>query len=76
MSNAINRCAHEVQGALEQARRARYARRRRAEQRKSLDPVDRGAWTDGLEQPRNDVDLHVVIAQGTDELEHLLVSIL
>ena len=65
----------DVETPLEEPRRPRHPARGQAEQRKPFDRVDPDLRADGLEEPRHQVDLHVVLSNRADELEHLLVAV-
>ena len=65
----------EVERPLEDPRRAREPRRPEPDERDALERVHLGAAAEDLEVPRNDVDLHVEVADRADVREHRLVRV-
>ena len=62
---------HEVDGPLEEARRAREPKRRQTHQRDALDRVDADLLAEDLEQAWDDVDLDAELLELADQLERL-----
>src|SRR5918995_255483 len=71
-----NRRSDEVQAALQEEGGARYSRSAQPEQRESLEAVNSDLRVDRLEQPRNHVDLDVMLPQRRHELEQPFVRLL
>ena len=65
----------EVEAALQEPRRPGEPERRQAHQRDALDRVDADAWAEDVEEPRDDVDLHVEVLDLADERERLVVAL-
>ena len=65
----------EVERPLEDPRRAREPHRPEPDERDSLERVHLGSASEDLEVPRDDVDLHVEVADRADVREHGLVRV-
>ena len=68
-------CGDEVERPLEDPRRAREPHRPEPHERDSLERVHLGSAAEDLEVPRDDVDLHVEVADRADVGEHGLVRV-
>ena len=69
------RRGHEVECPLEDPRRAREPHRPEPDERDAFERVHLGTASEDLEVPRDDVDLHVEIADRADVREHGLVRV-
>ena len=65
----------DVEQALREERRARQLERRQPDHRHALRRVEAHVRADHLEQPRDDVDLDVLVLERADEIEGLLVRV-